>query len=404
MKKSLPIIFVISLIIIIFILIFSNVKTIKTVDWQESFNEKSNKPYGLSILHKELPRLFKNNKVRTVYYTPTTYLQANSEFGNGDHIAEGNFLIIGNSDYLDNESTDALLNFVSDGNTLFISDYYFNDYLEDTLKIATTYKLNTKDSISELLFKNNRLRVNNITIDKNKGDYYFSAFDNINHTVLGYTKSESEMHPNFIQIPFGEGNIYLHLQPKIFANYNILKDNRYTYTETALSYLPDNDVYFDSYSKIYNYYGNAEKKSNLNWFLQQRGFKWAWHILLLLTLLFVIFNAKRRQRVIKIIKPIQNTSLAFVKTISNLYYETKDHKNLIEKKITYFLEKIRADYNLDTSVLNDDFINKLSAKSGKKKETIIKIINFINWSRSEQQFTEESLISINKHIEAFYAK
>lgn len=116
----------------------------------------------------------------------------------------------------------------------------------------------------------------------------------------------------------------------------------------------------------------------------------------------MIFNAKRRQRIIKIIKPLPNTTVGFVKTVSNLYFETQDHKNLIEKKITYFLEKIRTDYHLDTSNLNDEFIEKLSSKSGRKKELVKKTIGYINWLRSKNEFFEENLINLNRHIEAFY--
>ena len=47
-------------------------------------------------------------------------------------------------------------------------------------------------------------------------------------------------------------------------------------------------------------------------------------------------------------------------------YETKDHDNLIEKKITYFLEYIRRVYYLDTQILNDKFVKNLSLKSGKE--------------------------------------
>ena len=36
----------------------------------ESFNERSNAPYGVSVLYKELPNLFENNKIRTVYHAP----------------------------------------------------------------------------------------------------------------------------------------------------------------------------------------------------------------------------------------------------------------------------------------------------------------------------------------------
>ena len=117
----------------------------------------------------------------------------------------------------------------------------------------------------------------------------------------------------------------------------------------------------------------------------------------------MVFNAKRRQRIIPIVKPLENTTVGFVKTISNLYYETQDHKNLIDKKITYFLEKIRSDYNLDTTNLNDEFITKLSQKSGKNKESVKKTINFINWLRTKNEFFEENLLKLNTHIEKFYS-
>ncbi|GAL68049.1 hypothetical protein JCM19301_1764 [Jejuia pallidilutea] len=118
----------------------------------------------------------------------------------------------------------------------------------------------------------------------------------------------------------------------------------------------------------------------------------------------MVFNAKRRQRVIKIVKPLQNTSLAFVKTISNLYIETQDYKNLIDKKITYFLEKIRSDFNIDTAVLNDDFIKKLATKAGRKKEDVTQLVNYIKWLRTKNELSEESLIKLNKFIEAFYSQ
>jgi len=401
MKKILPVLFVI-LALIVTAAIVIGVKTTKTVDWEESFNEKSNKPYGVSIFYKELPKLFKNHKVRTVYHQPASYLRANSEDGYGEHVAKGSFIIIGNSDYLEDDSVNELLNFVDAGNTLFISDYYFTQKIHDTLNIDIDYIINEKDSTSYQSLK--YLGIQDIAIDRNEGDNYFASFDSINYKVLGYSKIDYK-HVNFIEVPFGEGNIYLHLEPKAFTNYNLLKENRYKYAEGIISYLPENDIYFDSYTKIQTGYdGNVEKESNLSWFLEQLSFKWAWYTAIIFGILFIIFNAKRRQRIIKIIKPLQNTTVAFVKTISNLYFETQDHKNLIDKKITYFLEKIRTDYNLDTSALNDEFIQKLASKTGKKKDDVKKLIDFINWLRSKNEFFEENLIKLNKHIEAFYSK
>ncbi|ULC59108.1 DUF4350 domain-containing protein [Flaviramulus sp. BrNp1-15] len=402
MKKALPILIII-IVLIVTAALAIGIKRTKTVDWEESFDEKSNKPYGVSVFYKELPNLFNDYKIRTVYHQPASYLSANSEDGYGEHIAEGSFIIIGNSDYLEDDSIDELLNFVDAGNTLFISDYYYPQKLHDTLNIDIDYVLNEKkDSISYQSLK--YIDINDIMIDRNEGDNYFARLDTINYKVLGHSKIDYK-HVNFIEVPFGNGKIFLHTEPKAFTNYNLLKEDRFKYVEGLVSYLPENNVYFDSYTKIQRGYdGDVEKESNLSWFLDQLSFKWAWYTAIIFGILFMIFNAKRRQRIIKIVKPLQNTTVAFVKTVSNLYFETQDHKNLIDKKITYFLEKIRTDYNLDTSVLNEAFINKLTSKSGKKKEDIKKVIDFINWLRSKNEFFEENLIKLNRHIEAFYSK
>lgn len=378
----------------------------KTVDWEESYNEKSNKPYGVSILYKELPNLFEDKKIRTVYYTPTTYLSANSEDGYGDHAAEGIYMLVGNSDYLDSYDVKELMRFTSEGNTLFISDYHVPEKLADTLGLETEYYTNDKDSTSRYVFRNKSTLNNQVSIDKNEGDIIFKENEALkNYQILGYAKQNDSLKPNFISLKHGQGEIVLHLEPKIFTNYHLLKEERYKYAEGVLSYLPNENVYFDSYTKMYdNYYGQAEQESDLKWFLEQEAFKWAWNLALLFTLIFVLFNAKRRQRIIKIIKPLENTTIGFVKTISNLYFETQDHKNLIDKKITYFLEKIRTDYNIDTSVLDENFIEKLSAKSGKKKDIVAKVINHINWLHSKNEFFEENLIHLNRYIEAFYSK
>lgn len=376
----------------------------KIINWEESFNEKSTQPYGLSVFYKELPRLFKDKTIRTVYYTPSTYLYANSDDSYGDHVAKGVYAIIGNSSYLDEYDIEELLAFTANGNTLFISDYYPPQKLSDTLNLKIGFNNKVKDSTSEFTFTNTTLKNKHTKIDKLDGNYYFRSIGQEKYKVLGHVKDSIER-TNFIQIPYEKGNIVLHLEPKVFTNYNILKEENYKNVEGILHYLPTEDVYFDSYTKMYDaYYGDTEEESNLSWFLEQIPFKWAWYLALILTFLFMIFNAKRRQRIIKTIKPLENTTVGFVKTISNLYYETEDHKNIIDKKITYFLEKIRTDYNLNTSKLDKNFIDKLSQKSGKSKEEVIKLVKYINWLRSKNEFFEENLINLNRHIEAFYSK
>ena len=89
-----------------------------------------------------------------------------------------------------------------------------------------------------------------------------------------------------------------------------------------------------------------------------------------------------------------------IKTIGNLYHQEGDHDNIIEKKIIYFLERIRNEYLMDTSSLDDHFIKKLHQKSGKDIQVIEKAVNLIIANRkSPHSAIETDLIQISTAIE-----
>jgi hypothetical protein len=184
----------------------------------------------------------------------------------------------------------------------------------------------------------------------------------------------------------------------VFTNYHLLKKDNRKYASSVLSYLNDDTIYFDSRNKFRKELGS----SPMRFVLSRAALRWAWYIALLTTILFIIFNAKRRQRIVNVKEPLKNTTVDFTKTIGNLYYETKDHDNLIEKKITYFLEFIRRVYYLDTQILDDKFVKNLSLKSGKDKEDIKKLINQIVYLKAKSNCNEANLLQLNKAIEDFY--
>jgi hypothetical protein len=132
------------------------------------------------------------------------------------------------------------------------------------------------------------------------------------------------------------------MNPVAFTNYNLLKEDRYRYTENVLSYIPKGNIYW--YTKGQNNENISE--SPLRYILSQPALKWAWYLFLIGMLIFMIFNAKRKQRIVPILL-LANSTIDFTKTIGNLYYQEGDHTNIIDKKIIYFLEKIRTEYLID---------------------------------------------------------
>ena len=127
--------------------------------------------------------------------------------------------------------------------------------------------------------------------------------------------------------------------------------------------------------------------------------KWAYWLLWLALLLFLIFNSKRKQRIIPIIKPLENTTIDFTKTIANLYFQDKNYKIIIRKKIIYFLEKVRTNYYLDTSKLDEEFALKLAHKSGKNEDDIKKLVELIVHLKNRGFFTEIDLTQLNDALE-----
>ena len=152
---------------------------------------------------------------------------------------------------------------------------------------------------------------------------------------------------------------------------------------------------------IKNQDGQVISKSPMRYILNQPALKSAWYVFLIGTLIFMFFNAKRKQRIIPIKKPLPNTTVDFTKTIGNLYYQEGDHDNIINKKIVYFLEKIRNTYLIDTNKqLDEEFIKKLHLKSGKEISDIQRAIFLINSYRNNPNTSiEEDLIQMNKAIE-----
>jgi hypothetical protein len=371
----------------------------KPINWSKTYNETHKIPYGTFILFDQLKTLFPDSEVKHIRVTPYEYFDDFYNWEDSTYIVSGTFMHINNFADLDDVSAQELLDFAAHGNDIFLSTNYPPQKILDTLKIdiKNNYSFKGKAffSLANPTFAND-----SITIKKGIENYFFSKLDSVTTTVLGYQKFDSIQHVNYVKVMHGSGNFYLHLQPLAFTNYHLLKENNQKYAAAVLSYLNDDTIHFDSRNKV----GENLGDSPLRFILSKPALRWAWYLGLLTLICFIIFNAKRKQRIVKVIKPVENTTVAFTKTIGNLYYETKDHNTIIDKKITYFLEYLRREFYLDTQLLDEKFVKNLSLKSNTKKETVKRLINLILQLKAKRHCEEADLLRLNKAIEAFYKK
>ncbi len=369
----------------------------KPINWSKTYNETHTSPYGTYVLFNELPNIFPEVEIEELGITPYEHFNSFFNWESNNYDIAGTYMYIDETLSIDEISAQELLDFASYGNDIFISSSYLPEVIKDTLGIELMNEYNFTGK-ADLIFANNRIKRDSIRIEKGLSNIYFSELDSTFTTVLGYQRFSFEEKINFVKVDYGSGRFFLHLQPVVFTNYNLLKDDNSKYTEAVLSYIDDDKLYFDSRNKK----RNVLSRSPMRFILSQPALKWAWILGLLTILVFVIFNAKRKQRVVRIIKPNENTTVAFTKTIGNLYYETKDHDNVIDKKITYFLEYVRRVYFLDTQILDDKFMKYLALKSGKKQSTIKKLINLIAHLRAKTACNEDDLLELSRAIENFH--
>lgn len=398
MSKTLKI-YIAVLVVMLAIILLADHDQQKPIDWRPTYSVNDKIPYGLYVFDKEIDGFFKNHKVERVStVTPYEYLDSKYDEDSlvENYKIKGTFINISENNTIDDQSIKEIFYFVSHGNNAFLSMKTFPKYLLDTLKIELNSNLQNSGNTFVWL-ANKKFKSKKYSLPQTIEDY-FSKIDTTDTTVLGYQDGRAKKkNVNFIKVPYRQGYFYLHTDPVAFTNFHLLKDKNYQYAEGILSYFSKGDVFW--YTK-----GQQSEEgisgSPLRYILSQPALKAAWFLLLLGILIFIIFNAKRKQRIVPILKPLPNLTVDFTKTIGNLYYQEGDHDNIIDKKIIYFLEKIRNEYLIDTTKLDDSFIQKLHHKTGKDIIDIQELVFLINEHRKSYHGSlEEDLIRINNAIE-----
>ncbi|WP_264565189.1 DUF4350 domain-containing protein [Flavobacterium sp. N3904] len=395
MGKTLKIYIAILVLLLVAIVVIDNNRP-KPIDWTPTYSVKDKIPYGMYVFDKEMGSLLKNQKIEKFSQTPYEYFDSKYNYDTlvNDYKVKGTFLSVSKTSDLDNQSVTEICSFVRYGNTAFISSETIPNALLDSLKLKMDSEFKYSDSIYNWL-ANKKLGNQKYKITEGVNNNYFSKIDTLDTTVLGYQNGDSAR-VNFIKVKYYGGTFYLHTQPVAFTNFHLLKGNHHEYAEKVLSYIPKTTIFWCT--KDQN--GEMISASPMRYILSQPALKWAWYIFLIGMLIFILFNAKRKQRIVPIIKPLANTTVDFTKTIGNLYYQEGDHNNIIDKKIIYFLEKVRNEYLIDTHKLDDDFIKKLQHKSGKNLNDIENLVSLINLYRKSRFISvEEDLIQMNNAIE-----
>lgn len=379
-------------------LVYMEASKPEPVNWFPSYNHDDKIPLGSYVLF-ELMDAALGDDLEEVELPPFEKL-SEEDF-------QGTYFFI--NDYLSFEEAELnrLLDWVDRGNTLFVSAHSYGRLLLDTLGLDINNaflmdRVGTEPMVSLVNERFNEEKPYHIQRDFNVS--FFETIDTLNQTVLGIAQPfRDTLHidspkVNFVEAPVGDGTIYLHLQPEIFSNYFLLTDTHALHTMNVLSYINNGrQIYWDRYYKS----GKRINVSPLYILLNNKYLRWAYYFVLIGAALFVLFEGKRKQRSIPIVKPPSNKTYEYTRTISGMYLDKKDYGAIAHKIIVLFLEFVRTRLRVPTEIINSRFYETVAARSGNTIEDTKKLFTFIEAVQKQQPLSKETLIKLNREIDEF---
>jgi hypothetical protein len=373
-------------------------------------------PYGTFYAYEQLPVMFPNAEILIDKESPDSHKNIFQPKNNeleaklSSHVGRTASFVFTHQVLPNSSELRALLDFVYEGNQLFLSSFEFSDELLDSLKLETNFsngQVSFNDSLLVSITNPESKIEESYSYPGKSYDNYFSGMDSGFTTVLGW---DHDGNANFVKISYDNGGaFYLHLAPLAFSNFFLLHKENKRYYDCALSNMPK-DLELIVWGEYFRHHTNGDEGRGsggstgriFNWMMSQEALAWALSMLLLLFLIIFLFESKRRQRVIPIRKPLQNASLDFVKTIGNLYYQRHDNKNLVAKMTAHFMDHVRNRYNIPTSRMDEDFEKKLSYKTGIDLQTIHDIVYQAKYLADQTSVSDVELLLFNQQLQNFY--
>ena len=371
------------------------------INWYPSYSKLDKIPLGSYIFYENWKETNPEH-FEEVNIPPFEFLSDSLSITNGSYFFLNNYV------NFDEDELNKLLAWVEKGNTAFIASDVFGDNVLDTLNLDTKpYNKKIENQISfipktELDLVNPNFKQDGpFEVPHEFSSIYFSKIDTLKTTILGTVRYDddtlSEPQINFIETEFGDGKIFMHSTPEAFGNYFMLKNNNFKYAENILAYIDqDAPIYWDNYYKT----GKAQPTNLLYVIMQNKALKWAYYLMILASLLFIIFEGKRKQRAIPVVKPLKNQSYEYTQTIADLYLEQKKIDELTKKRIQHFKEYIRTDLKLDPDKKQDHFYTILADKSGNSIEFVKELFKNIE-AVSNKKATAQDFENISKGIHKF---
>lgn len=406
----------------------------KPIDWSESYSSLHKIPRGAWIMHDLIGQLFPDQPVRVI--DKTLYGETNDDELELD--PSGSIVMINRALDLSRVDTRTLLRFVdsgghallaagsfhgpltdslgigTDGETMALPEFSVsNDSIDVTftapsLKPARPYRLPRRGAVDRFTaFDGETTTVLERVVEVERGDTSVPATDSAAVDSARSDTTNSDLIVTAIRVRRGKGAIILSTLPHSYTNYVLLSEGGLDRARKFLSYLPVGPVYWDEYNKPVEFAraGGRQQRGEdlgLDYILGRPPLRMAWYALLALGLLFVLFGARRRQRVIPIVRPPANTTVEFVETLGRLYHQSGSFKSIATKRIAALHDYIRTTLHLSTHRIDDELLLRIAERSGVDRARVAAMMETARHVERSIEIDGQQLLELSDAIEYFY--
>ncbi len=393
----------------------------KPVNWHESYEHIDDSPYGTYIFY-EILRKQSEQRGNPMYVIEKRFSDTISSHTSKNPAV---YMLVADRMQLMNIDVRALKTFVEKGNYAFIASEKFhsliNEIVEETgYHSSQTYRMEYKlNFIPEALQPAKKYP---FTYYNSEGriTHQWSFFTNLSapdeeeYDYLQTAQLEQDElgNPVYLRIPYGEGAFYLHTVPMAFSNISLLQERNLEHLEKVLSFLPEGPIFWDHYGQL-RYTGSqkgnlgqkknpSQRQSPLQFILSIPALRWAYYLLLVTLLIYILFQVKRRQKIIPAAPKNENNSLEFADTLSKVYLKQMQHKNLVAHQQKIFFHFVRDRYFVHLSRTDEKSLPLLANKSGIAETRLKDLFDQFNAAQESQEVSNDTLIDIHRKLEYFY--
>ncbi len=390
---------------------FALTKDAPKYKWSERLHLEEDQPYDFKVLRTLLDS--SEVDVELVDHKISNVIDST--------ITGADYFFVGGSRYnVDSAEVAYLLAFAERGNNVFFATNYLPrilwdslnftsrwDYYsakEDIIRTSVVAHLEGDEKAYPFTF-HNAMGPTNRSWDILDPDYLLSDVE-----VVGRLDSAHQV--NFIRVPYGKGHFYYHCEPLLFTNYYLITENGFDYANGVLSQMNLKKVYWDVYNTEYHRIAgknrNSEdsvhfKKSPLNFMLENRSFRWAWYLSLVLVGLYLFVQARRKQRIIPIILPPKNSSLEYARALGALFFKGEDHTLISREMMRQFWLHVRTTYRINRKREDrEKLVALIASKSATPQEVVSEIITFDERIRNRARIDHDELSRLNQLLETYY--